>query len=193
MLLTIDTPHLAMLRCIVRVALDSDSSIHPVTRVVPSVAAGTTPTNDFVSHRPVVHRLVAHLELNGDLMNPPSAGKLQQTQPTGPKVLMRMLARQLLQGLLLRFSQFNGTFHGQAGGQDEIASQTRHSEIRLLDTLSATVPDRFIGDAKPIVVGNIAAHYGFVEFTLWWYGDFPFLNIWTDITVFDPNDPSGAN
>src|SRR5260370_1437660 len=68
-------------------------------------------------------------------MNPPSAGKLQQTQPTGPKVLMRMLARQLLQGLLLRFSQFNGTFHGQAGGQDEIASQTRHSEIRLLDTL----------------------------------------------------------
>src|SRR5260370_42629632 len=85
--------------------------------------------------RPVVHRLVAHLELNGDLMNPPSAGKLQQTQPTGPKVLMRMLARQLLQGLLLRFSQFNGTFHGQAGGQDEIASQTRHSEIRLLDTL----------------------------------------------------------
>src|SRR6266702_2845718 len=85
--------------------------------------------------RPVVHRLVTHLELNGDLMNPPSAGKLQQTQPTGPKVLMRMLARQLLQGLLLRFSQFNGTFHGQAGGQDEIASQTRHSEIRLLDTL----------------------------------------------------------
>src|ERR1700688_4474669 len=83
----------------------------------------------------VVHRLVAHLELNGDLMNPPSAGKLQQTQPTGPKVLIRMLARQLLQGLLLRFSQFNGTFHGQAGGQDEIASQTRHSEIRLLDTL----------------------------------------------------------
>src|SRR5260370_42505727 len=69
-------------------------------------------------------------------MNPPTAGKLQQTQPTGPKVLMRMLARQLLQGLLLRFSQFNGTFHGQAGGQDEIASQTRHSEIRLLDTLN---------------------------------------------------------
>jgi hypothetical protein len=59
--------------------------------------------------------------------------------------------------------------------------------------LSATVPDRFIGDAKPIVVGNIAAHDGFVEFTLWWYGDYPYLNIWTDITVFDPNDPSGAN
>src|ERR1700726_5282949 len=91
--------------------------------------------------RPVVHRLVAHLELNGDLMNPPSAGKLQQTQPTGPKVLIRMLARQLLQGLLLRFSQFNGTFHGQAGGQDEIASQTRHSEIRLLDTLNRPESD----------------------------------------------------
>lgn len=46
---------------------------------------------------PVVHRLVAHLELDGDLMNPPAAGKLQQTQPTGSKVLMRMLAQQLLQ------------------------------------------------------------------------------------------------
>ena len=55
------------------------------------------------------------------------------------------------------------------------------------------VPTRFIGDAKPIVVGNTAAQDGFVEFTLWWSGDFPYLNIWTDITVFDPNDPSGAN
>jgi hypothetical protein len=59
--------------------------------------------------------------------------------------------------------------------------------------LSATVPDRFMGDAKPIVAGNIAAHDGFVEFTLWWYGDFPSLNLWTDITVFDPSDPSGVN
>src|SRR5216684_1271487 len=73
---------------------------------------------------------------------PAVPGKLQQTQPTGPKVLMRMLARQLLQGLLLRFSQFNGTFHGQAGGQDEIASQTRHSEIRLLDTLTLNTKPR---------------------------------------------------
>jgi len=59
--------------------------------------------------------------------------------------------------------------------------------------ISATVPDRFMGDARPMVVGNIAAHDGFVEFTLWWYGPFPYLNIWTDITVFDPTDPSGAN
>lgn len=59
--------------------------------------------------------------------------------------------------------------------------------------ISATEPDRFVGDAVPIVVGNIAAHDGFVEFTLWWYGDFPNLNIWTDITVFDGSDPSGAN
>jgi hypothetical protein len=59
--------------------------------------------------------------------------------------------------------------------------------------ISASVPDRFIGAAKPIVVGNIAAHDGFVEFTLWWSGDFPYLNIWTDITVFDLSDPSGSN
>ncbi len=57
----------------------------------------------------------------------------------------------------------------------------------------AQVPTRFIGDAKPIVVGNIAAHDGFVEFTLWWWGDFPYLEIWTDITVFDQSDPSGTN
>jgi hypothetical protein len=136
MLLTIDTPHVAVLRCIVRVALDSDSLIHPVTRVVPCVSAGTTRTSDFVSHHPVVHRLVAHIELDGDLMNPSTAAKRQQTQPSGSKVLMRMLARELLQGLLLRFGQFNSTFHRQAGNQDGIASQTRHSEIRLLRTLN---------------------------------------------------------
>jgi hypothetical protein len=50
--------------------------------------------------------------------------------------------------------------------------------------ISEVSPDRFIGDARPIVVGNIAAHDGFVEFTLWWWGDFPYLDIWTDITVF---------
>jgi len=84
---------------------------------------------------PVVHRLVAHIELDGDLMNPSAAAKLQQTQPSGSKVLMRMLARELLQGLRLRFGQFNSTFHRQAGNQDGIACQTRHSEIRLLRTL----------------------------------------------------------
>ena len=32
--------------------------------------------------------------------------------------------------------QFNGAFHGQAGDQDGIVCQTRHSEIRLLATLT---------------------------------------------------------
>ncbi len=63
--------------------------------------------------------------------------------------------------------------------------------------LSANPPERFIGDAKPIAVGNIAAQDGFVEFILSWgvgvYWNFPRLDIWTDITVFDPNDPSGIN
>jgi hypothetical protein len=58
--------------------------------------------------------------------------------------------------------------------------------------LSARVPDRFIGDAF-VFVGNIAAHDGYVEFTLWSAGQFFELNVWTDITVFDPDDPSGAN
>jgi hypothetical protein len=58
---------------------------------------------------------------------------------------------------------------------------------------SAVIPDRFIGAAKPIVVGNIAPFDGGVKFTLWWNGDFPYLNIWTDFTIFDPNDPSGSN
>jgi hypothetical protein len=56
-----------------------------------------------------------------------------------------MLARQLLQGLLLRFGQFNGTFHGQAGDRDEIACQTRHSENRLLDTLNLSHIPRIVG------------------------------------------------
>lgn len=60
-------------------------------------------------------------------------------------------------------------------------------------SISASTPDRFVGDAKPIVVGNIAPREGYVEFTLWWEFDFLYLNIWTDITVFDPGDPSGAN
>jgi hypothetical protein len=59
--------------------------------------------------------------------------------------------------------------------------------------ISATVPDRFMGAAVPMIVGNIAAHAGYVEFTLWWYGNYPYLNVWTDITVFDASDPQGAN
>jgi hypothetical protein len=73
-----------------------------------------------------------------------------------------------------------------------------HNDSYVLATaaegeISATVPDRFMGDARPMLVGNIAAHEGFVEFTLWWYGNFPYLNVWADFTVFDANDPQGAN
>jgi hypothetical protein len=73
-----------------------------------------------------------------------------------------------------------------------------HNESYVLVTgvegkISATVPDRFMGDARPMIVANIAAHAGYVEFTLWWCGNFPYLNVWTDITVFDANDPQGAN
>jgi hypothetical protein len=59
--------------------------------------------------------------------------------------------------------------------------------------MGARVPARFIGMARPLIVGNIAAHDGFVEFTLSWNGDFSPFQIWTDITVFDRADPSGAN
>jgi hypothetical protein len=48
-----------------------------------------------------------------------------------------------------------------------------------------SAPNRFIGEAKPIVVGCIGAHEGFVEYTMWWWGDFPYLNIWADVTVLD--------
>jgi hypothetical protein len=59
--------------------------------------------------------------------------------------------------------------------------------------LTAATPGRFIGNARPVIAGSIAPQDGFVLFTLWWYGDFPYLNIWTDITVFDRDDPSGTN
>jgi len=55
------------------------------------------------------------------------------------------------------------------------------------------VPTRFMGLARPIVVGNIAAHDGYVEFCLHWDGEYSPFPIWTDITVFDRNDPSGAS
>ncbi len=55
--------------------------------------------------------------------------------------------------------------------------------------VSNIVPEKFIGDAKPMVVGNICPHDGYLEFTVWWWGDFPYLNFWTDILVFNPYDP----
>jgi hypothetical protein len=57
---------------------------------------------------------------------------------------------------------------------------------------SPLVPDRFIGDAWPYVL-SIAPHDGGVTFMVLWQSAFPTLNIWTDITVFDPTDPSGTN
>src|SRR5215216_2022822 len=38
--------------------------------------------------------------------------------------------------------------------------------------IGARVPTRFMGLARPIMVGNIAAHDGFVEYCLWWEGNF---------------------
>ena len=58
--------------------------------------------------------------------------------------------------------------------------------------IGAQVPTRFMGAARPIIVGNIAAHDGYVEFCLSWDGDWSPFSIWTDITVFDRDDPSGA-
>lgn len=76
-------------------------------------------------------------------------------------------------------------------------SAIRHDSYVIITAaearVSPLVPDRFIGAAKPIIVGNIAPYDGGVNFTLWWYGDFPYLNIWTDFTVFDSGDPSGTN
>jgi hypothetical protein len=72
----------------------------------------TTQASVVPRMRPVIYRLVAYLELDGDLVNTQAAGKPQQAQSTGSKVFMRVFARQLLQGPLLRFGQFNGTFHG---------------------------------------------------------------------------------
>jgi hypothetical protein len=54
--------------------------------------------------------------------------------------------------------------------------------------VSEQVPTKFIGEAKPMVIGNISPHDGSVEFTVWWYGDFPYLDIWTDILVFNSYD-----
>jgi len=52
-------------------------------------------------------------------------------------------------------------------------------------------PERQIGDAKPMYVGNIAPFDGGVQFTINWDGDFPSLNVWTDFTVFC--DPGGEH
>ena len=69
------------------------------------------------------------------------------------------------------------------------------AEARLLGRPGFKGPDRFIGAAVRMHVTNIAPHdnAGGVEFMMFWDGNFPRLNVWTDFTVFDPTDPSGEN
>lgn len=70
------------------------------------------------------------------------------------------------------------------------------AEAALPDTPLFVMPvDRFIGDARHMQATNIAPFTGGVKFSVHWdtlipSGDFPYLNIWTDITVFDPADRS---
>jgi len=54
---------------------------------------------------------------------------------------------------------------------------------------------RFIGSARHMQAANISPFQGGVRFTVYWAGiqpgeegSFAFLNVWTDITVFDPTD-----
>ena len=56
---------------------------------------------------------------------------------------------------------------------------------------SPQVPAKFIGAAK-MTVKSIAPQDGYVWFNIDTAWGSP-LNIWTDITVFDPTDPSGYN
>jgi hypothetical protein len=58
--------------------------------------------------------------------------------------------------------------------------------------ISDLVPDRFIGDAWPQVL-SVAPFDGGVTFLILWQTAWPTLDIWTDITVFDPSDPAGTN
>jgi len=85
--------------------------MHPVTRVVPSVAAGTTPTSDFVSHGPVVDALSAHTELFSNHLGLDPAPEHQQTRRSRARVPMFVIDRQLLQRRFLGFAQFYNTLH----------------------------------------------------------------------------------
>jgi hypothetical protein len=47
-------------------------------------------------------------------------------------------------------------------------------------------PGRFIGGARPVITGSIAAHQGFLEFSMWWtLVDVGYLDIWADVTVIE--------
>jgi hypothetical protein len=68
--------------------------------------------------------------------------------------------------------------------------------IREEQTPSFVAPvERFIGAARHMLAANISPFNGGVRFGVHWddlmkKGDYPYLNIWADITVFDPADPS---
>jgi len=66
--------------------------------------------------------------------------------------------------------------------------------------VSALVPDRFIDQRYWPQVVSVAPMDGRVQFTVSYslqgwaaLAGPPTLDLWTDITVFDPNDPSGTN
>jgi hypothetical protein len=71
-------------------------------------------------------------------------------------------------------------------------SAIRHDSVVLVTAAegrtSDLVPDRFIGAAW-IEVWSIAPFDGGVNFFLNWQSAFKNLNVWTDVTVFDPGDP----
>ena len=48
-------------------------------------------------------------------------------------------------------------------------------------------PGRFVGGARPILVGSVASHPGYIEFSTWWTRiNVPYLDLWVDVTVLRP-------
>lgn len=49
---------------------------------------------------------------------------------------------------------------------------------------SAEFPGRFIGGARPVIIGSVAAHNGYIEFSPWWtLTNVAYLDLWVDVTV----------
>ncbi|HKU63269.1 MAG TPA: hypothetical protein VJQ44_18860, partial [Gemmatimonadales bacterium] len=71
------------------------------------------------------------------------------------------------------------------------------AEAQLPEEPRFTMPVwKFIGDARFMQATNVAPFDGGVQWSLHWFdlvdeGAFPYLNVWTDITVFDAGDPAG--
>jgi hypothetical protein len=69
-----------------------------------------------------------------------------------------------------------------------------HDSVVVITAVEALpsnlVPDRFIGAAMQILVGSIAPFDGGVTFSMDWENNsvFPQLDIWTDITLFEPGN-----